>query len=291
MPKTLFDAAFFSQLSQVQLFTKQRMNSAMNGGRKSSAKGSSVEFSDFREYMLGDDIRRIDWNAYGRMDRFFVKLFMEEKEGLFHIFFDTSTSMDYGENSKYDHARKIAAMFSYMVLNNLDRMYLYPSGHQKDSRVSGITGRQSFQKALTFLEQVQNGGQTDWNRELRKYSFGRRGTVVLISDFFENEGLEEALRFLTYQKQEVILVQILAKEEVHPEQEGHCNLIDSENEKEMRVTVNHGVLQEYDKTLNRFLDNMKALSKRYRAAYVFCESGEPLTKALYEYQKQGQNAI
>lgn len=286
MAKNLFDAAFFSQLSQVKLVTKQRMNSAMNGGRKSSAKGSSVEFSDFREYMLGDDIRRIDWNAYGRMDRFFVKLFMEEKEGLFHIFFDTSDSMNYGEYSKYDQARKVAALFSYMVLNNLDRMYLYPSGQQKDSRVSGITGRQSFQKVLRYLEEVPCGGVTDWNRELRKFSFGRRGTVILISDFFENESLEEALRFLAFQKQEVILVQILSKEELHPEQEGHCNLIDSESKKEMRVTVNHGVLQQYERTLCEFLDHLKELSKRYQAAYVFCESKDPLTKVLYEYQRQ-----
>lgn len=286
MAKNLFDAEFFSQLSHAKLFTKQRMNSAMNGGRKSSAKGSSVEFSDFREYMLGDDIRRIDWNAYGRMDRFFVKLFMEEKEGLFHIFFDTSDSMNYGETSKYDQARKAAAMFSYMVLENLDRMYLYPSGRQKDSRVSGITGRQAFQKVLKYLEEVPSGGVTDWNKELRNYSFGRRGTVILISDFFECESLEEALRFLAFQKQEVILVQILAKEELHPEQEGHCNLIDSENGKEMRVTVNHGVLEQYERTLSGFLDHMRELSKRCQASYIFCESSDPLTKLLYDYQRQ-----
>ena len=286
MAKKLFDAAFFSQLSQVKLYTKQKMNSAMNGGRKSSAKGSSVEFSDFREYMLGDDIRRIDWNAYGRMDRFFVKLFMEEKEGLFHIFFDTSRSMDYGEYSKYDQARKIAAMFSYMVLNNLDRMYLHPSGMPEDTRVSGVTGRQSFQKVLTYLEQVPCDGVTDWNKELRRYSFKRKGTVVLISDFYEMESLQEALRYLIYKKQEVILVHILSKEEINPEQEGHCNLIDNENGREMRVTVSHGILREYERTRDAFLDEMKALSKRYQATYLFCESKEPLTKALYEYQRQ-----
>ena len=99
MEEVLFDGEFFARLHTLRMSNKMKLTSGMSGGRKSSAKGNSVEFSDFREYMLGDDIRKIDWNAYGRMNRLFIKLFQEEKEGLFRIFLDGSKSMDYGEHN------------------------------------------------------------------------------------------------------------------------------------------------------------------------------------------------
>ena len=124
MEEKLFDSEFFSRLNRMKMMTKMRLNVGMGGQRKSIAKGSSVEFSDFREYIPGDDIRRIDWNVYGRMDKLFVKQFMEEKEGLFHIIVDCSKSMDFGEKKKSIFARQIAGMISYMVLSNLEKACL-----------------------------------------------------------------------------------------------------------------------------------------------------------------------
>ena len=124
MEEVLFDGEFFARLHTLRMSNKMKLTSGMSGGRKSSAKGNSVEFSDFREYMLGDDIRKIDWNAYGRMNRLFIKLFQEEKEGRFRIFLDGSKSMDYGERKKSVLARRIVAMLSFIVLNNLDRVYV-----------------------------------------------------------------------------------------------------------------------------------------------------------------------
>ena len=124
MQEKIFDDDFFQKLNTLKLSLNMRLNQGMSGARKSGAKGTSVEFSDFREYMLGDDIRRIDWNAYGRMDKLFIKQFMEEKEGIYHIFLDTSKSMDYGEPKKSRLALQIAGALSYLVLNNLDRVYV-----------------------------------------------------------------------------------------------------------------------------------------------------------------------
>ena len=108
MGEKLFDQEFFAKLNNLAIAMNTRMTYGIGGGRKSNAKGNSVEFSDFREYRLGDDIRRIDWNAYGRFDKLFVKLFMEEKEGLFQIFLDASKSMDFGEKNKSVCAQRIA---------------------------------------------------------------------------------------------------------------------------------------------------------------------------------------
>ena len=154
MEEVLFDGEFFARLHTLRMSNKMKLTSGMSGGRKSSAKGNSVEFSDFREYMLGDDIRKIDWNAYGRMNRLFIKLFQEEKEGLFRIFLDGSKSMDYGERKKSVLARRIVAMLSFIVLNNLDRVYVNQIKENELCLGKGMTGKQSFQKILLNLERM-----------------------------------------------------------------------------------------------------------------------------------------
>ena len=117
----VFDGEFFEKLNTLKMSLDMRLSQGLSGARKSSAKGVSVEFSDFREYVLGDDIRRIDWNAYGRSDKLYIKQFMEEKEGIFQIFVDTSRSMSFGEIPKAKMALQTAGALSYIILNNLDR--------------------------------------------------------------------------------------------------------------------------------------------------------------------------
>lgn len=124
MGEKLFDSVFFEKMGQLAIAMNTRMTHGIGGGRKSNAKGSSVEFSDYREYIPGDDIRRIDWGAYGRLDKLYIKRFMEEKEGIFQIFVDTSASMDFGEPKKSRIALQLAGALAYLVLSNLDRVYV-----------------------------------------------------------------------------------------------------------------------------------------------------------------------
>ena len=118
----IFTDDFLKKLNKINMNLTLRLSSGYQGGRKSKAKGVSVEFSDYREYIKGDDFRRIDWNAYGRFDKFFIKVFMEEREGIFNFFLDTSKSMDYGKENKKIMALKIVAALSYIAINNLDRV-------------------------------------------------------------------------------------------------------------------------------------------------------------------------
>ena len=114
----MFNEDFFKKLNKINMYINFKLTGGTQGGRKSKAKGVSVEFSDYREYAPGDDFRRIDWNAYGRFDKFFIKVFMEEREGVFNFFIDKSKSMDYGKDNKKDTALKIVAALSYIALNN-----------------------------------------------------------------------------------------------------------------------------------------------------------------------------
>lgn len=288
MEEKLFDGAFFSKLATLRMSSKLKMTAGMSGGRKSTMKGNSVEFSDFREYILGDDIRKIDWNAYGRMDRLFIKLFQEEKEGVFRIFIDGSKSMDYGEKKKSVLARRIAGMLSYIVLNNLDRVYLTKLGDENIQQGKGMTGRQSFQKILFALENMTFEGKSSLYEGIQKCKISGRGVTILISDFFEEENLEPMLRYLAYQKQEVILIHTLAVEEVFPDLEGHLNLIDMETKKDFRVSMSGSVLKKYQKTFQTFQERLIEVSGKYQAHYMFVNTEDALDKFIFEGIRSGQ---
>lgn len=123
----MFNEDFFKKLNKINMYINFKLTGGTQGGRKSKAKGVSVEFSDYREYAPGDDFRRIDWNAYGRFDKFFIKVFMEEREGVFNFFIDKSKSMDYGKDNKKDTALKIVAALSYIafVFHFLVSFYIF----------------------------------------------------------------------------------------------------------------------------------------------------------------------
>lgn len=288
MEEKLFDGAFFSKLATLRMSSKLKMTAGMSGGRKSTMKGNSVEFSDFREYILGDDIRKIDWNAYGRMDRLFIKLFQEEKEGVFRIFIDGSKSMDYGEKKKSVLARRIAGMLSYIILNNLDRVYLTKLGDENIQPGKGMTGRQSFQKILFALENMTFEGKSSLYEGIQKCKISGRGVTILISDFFEEVNLEQMLRYLAYQKQEVILIHTLAVEEVFPDLEGHLNLIDMETKKDFRVSMSGSVLKKYQKTFQTFQEQLIEVSGKYQAHYMFVSTEDALDKFIFEGIRSGQ---
>lgn len=288
MEEILFDGAFFAKLQTLKMSSKLKMTSGMSGGRKSFLKGNSVEFSDFREYMLGDDIRKIDWNAYGRMNRLFIKLFQEEKEGVFRIFIDGSKSMDFGEHKKSVLARRIVGMLSYIVLNNQDRVYVNHITEKEVIAGKGMTGKQSFGKILNQLENMEFTGSVNLKERITGTKFVGRGTTILISDFFDQPDLEEMLRYLAYHKQEIVLVQTLAKEEVQPDLEGHLNLIDVESREDMKVSMSNSVLRAYDKTLKEFQDSLREAARTYQANFLWVHTEEALDKFIFEGIQSGQ---
>lgn len=203
----ILDAAFFDRLSQLRLVMGHRTSMNLTGNRKSVQKGSSMEFSDFREYMPGDDIRRIDWNAYGRLDRLYVKEYMEEKEAVVSILVDTSASMDYGEKKKSELACMLAAAFSYMGLNNMDRVILYDMGSMQQPFAAG-GGKRALPRLADWLKQRSFEGTVDIEKAVEMLPLKGPGVTILISDFLqeafldkEQETLEKLLRLLDYKKQ------------------------------------------------------------------------------------------
>ena len=211
----IFNSEFYEKLHTLRMSIALNIASGQAGGRKSNSKGNSVEFSDFREYMLGDDIRRIDWNAYARFDKLFVKLFMEEKEGVFQIFLDCSESMKYGEHSKEVCAKRIAGALSYIVLENGDRLYINTLKDNHVVTAGSYSGMQAFIRCIKFIEEAPMGGSNDLFKSVKEKEFKNRGLSFLITDGYTDE-LDETIKYLKYKKQDVVLIHVLSDEELDP---------------------------------------------------------------------------
>ena len=282
----LFDQDFFAKLNRLKLAMNMRLDKGMSGARKSSAKGSSVEFSDFREYIPGDDIRRVDWNVYGRLDKLYIKQFMEEKEAFYHIFVDTSASMDYGQKSKADMARRIAAVFVWLVQKQLDRVEILSYSNGRLAGTSPIAGRGSFAKVLSELENMKFEGHTKTSHAIRQAKFNGRGIAIIISDFLDADGIDEAVKFLIFKKQEVMLVQVLAREELEFEDEGTLAITDMETGEEVRVTMSSRTIKEYYKTLAQHNRSIERIAKKYGCAYLQISSDDDIEKVVFDTFKQ-----
>ncbi len=278
----LFDAEFFKMLENLNINIKKSASFGASGARKSKIKGTSVEFSDFREYVPGDDFRRIDWNAYGRFDKFFIKLFMEEREAMINIFVDSSKSMSFGQPSKSILALRLAAAFSYLTLNNLDRVCVNTMKNKELKVTDALSGKLMLQRTLSYLNNIEFEGTTDINASVTKKDFKSKGVSIIISDFFTENGIEEAIKYLTFKKQEVILIHILSPEELEPDYYGQVKLIDSETREDRNIILNPSIMKAYKKQLGLFKKNIADIASKYGAAYIEASSDEVIEKIMFE---------
>lgn len=278
----IFDSDFLKKLEAIAIKSRMSMTEGAGGNRKSRSKGSSVEFSDFREYSAGDDFRRIDWNAYGRFDKLFIKLFMEEREALINIFVDCSKSMDFGSVKKWDTGLKLSAIIGYLALGNMDRVCVNMMKDGSLRQSQSMTGRASFDRCIKFLESVEFSGNTNINKCIKQKEFHSRGISVIVSDFFTPEGIEEAIKYLLFKKQEVILIHVLAREEISPFMEGQVKLVDSETGSLRDVAVTPIVLKRYQQELEKFINNIKEYANKMGAAYIQVSSEQSIEKIVFE---------
>ena len=231
---------------------------------------------------MGDDFRRIDWNAYGRFDKLFVKLFMEEQEAMINIFVDSSKSMDFGSPKKSETALKLAGVLSFLALNNLDRVCINSLSKDSFKQSTAVTGRSMFDRCIVFLEDINFSGETDLNAAVKKKDVRSRGMAIVISDFFTPGGIEEAVKYLLFKKQDVFLIHVLSPEELNPELEGQVRLLDSETGKVMDVAVTPALLKQYHSKLNEFNSNIKEFCSRMGATYIQISSADSIEKIVFE---------
>lgn len=284
----MLGAEFYDTLARLRLSMGHKSSMNMSGNRKSVQKGSSAEFSDFREYMPGDDVRQIDWNAYGRLDRLFVKEYMEEKESVVSLLIDTSASMDYGKQKKSDLAVQIAAALAYLALAGMDRVVVYDM-QRMQSPFMASGGKKGYPRLLKWLEQLQFTGEADMQAAVRQMAVKGPGMTILISDFLSEQmvnGPEDEIvklmKYLDYRKQRAVMLHVMAAEELMVELSGTYNLIDMENGQQLKVTMEQTSIREYQEALKNFLDKLQRSCKKAGSNYILCKTSRNLYQLIFE---------
>src|SRR5256884_8868406 len=174
MPETqtepLISPEFLARLEQLELVSKKIFLGRMKGERRSKRKGQSVEFADYRNYVKGDDLRFLDWNLYARLDRLFIRLFMEEEDLHFYVLLDNSLSMDFGRPTKLHYAKQIAAALGFIGLVNLDRVVVEAFNDRLTQSMPAARGRRSLWRMMDFLQKIEPAGPSDIAPSLRIFS-------------------------------------------------------------------------------------------------------------------------
>jgi uncharacterized protein (DUF58 family) len=283
-----FDPDFLKKLERLALQGGKLVQGGTGGNRRSKSKGSAIEFSDFREYTLGDDFRSIDWNAYARFERLFVKLYMEEREANITIFVDASASMDQGEPNKGMLAKQLAAVFAYIALANYDRVGIAAVNDAVIGDLPYFSGKPGFSKALGFLDELGFRGNTGLKKAVESYSplRGKRGISILISDFLSGDGYLEALQYLKYQQQDVVVIHILSPQELDPQLAGALRLIDVETGQPVEVEVTPHTLGVYKKALHAYLEELKTTCRNMEISYLLASSDVSLDRIVFDLLQQ-----
>ncbi len=264
-----FDEAFLRKLERLAVVAKQVAARQRRGERHTRRAGAGIEFADHRDYVPGDDLRHLDWNLYGRLERPFVRMYDEDEDLPVYLLVDTSASMGLGRPPKLRLALETAAALAYVALGNLDRVALYPIAGGLGTGLGLMRGKAQIHPLLDLLSSVRPAGQTD----LRASATGlvqrhrRKGVVVVLSDYFDPQGVEEALDRLRYARFAPIAVQITAPDEAQPDLRGELLLIDAETGEERPVTVSSAVAEAYRK---RFVARLQALERFCRQHAIPC---------------------
>jgi len=257
------------KLDAFALSMREAARGGAGGMRRSRSLGSSVEFSDFRSYSEGDDLRRVDWNAYARFDKLFLKLFLDEQETTLRILLDASGSMRHGEPDKWALALKLAAALAYLSLSRYDRVVVAPlsAGRAVVSRT--FSGRQAFPEVEAFLEAVAPAGETALDASAAQVPAGRgRGICILLSDLLTESDWRRGVKSLLFRRQEVALLHILSPEELSPELTGAVRLTDAEGAPPLEIHLTPDALRRYQETLSAFLHAAESFCAGLSIPYV-----------------------
>ena len=286
--KPLLDPQFLARLEQLELVSRKIFLGRMKGERRSKKKGQSVEFADYRNYVIGDDLRFLDWNLFARLERLFIRLFLEEEDLHFYVLIDNSLSMDFGNPTKLLYAKQVAAALAFIGLVNMDRVVVEVFNDKITQSLPAVRGKKSLWRVLDFLQKLAPAGPSNLKQALRTFSLksSGKGIVVLLSDFMDKGGYEDALRYLVARQMDIYAIQILSHEEIEPEIVGDLKLVDVEDDDEAEITVSAPLLKRYKQNLAAYRAGLHEWCTRRGVAYLFTSNQVPFDKLVLSYLRQ-----
>ena len=284
----LLSPSLLAKLERMELVSRKIFRGRMKGERRSKRKGQSVEFADFRNYVPGDDLRFIDWNTYARLDRLFLKMFMEEEDLHFYALIDSSPSMDFGEPTKFRYAQQLGAALGFIGLVRGDRVKVLSMGESAESPAPALRGRHQLWRMLEYLGGLEAKEQFTLAEAAKSFCVRNsgKGIVVLITDLMDKTGYEQALRYLMAQDFDIYLIHLLSVEEFEPEVQGDLRLIDCEDEDVAEVTVTAPLLKRYKRTLAAFIEQARDFCNRRGIMYFPARNDVPIDDLISGYLRQ-----
>jgi uncharacterized protein (DUF58 family) len=277
-----------AQLERLELVTRKIFRGRMKGERRSKRKGQSVEFADFRQYVPGDDLRSLDWNLYARLDKLIIKLFLEEEDLHFFTLIDASLSMEFGQPTKLQYAKQLAAALGFVGLIRADRVRIETLGQSALNRGPVLRGRRGVWRMLDYLDGIEAGETASLAEGVKNFCVRNsgKGIVVLISDLMDKNGYEAALRYLVSQRMDVYVIHVLSQEELDPDVKGDLKLVDVEDRDIAEITVSAPLLARYKSTLNALVSGAQEFCNRRGMNYLLANNQTPVKDLIGSYLRR-----
>ncbi len=284
----LLDPEFMVRLEQLEIVSRKIFAGKMKGERKSKRKGESVEFADYRNYVVGDDLRFLDWNIFGRLERLFLKLFLEEEDLHVSILLDTSKSMDWGQPKKGLYAKRVAAALAYIGLVNFDRVSIHAFADTLTGQIEGVRGRRLMYQVIEFLTKLELVGASNMTAACKRFAVRhpQKGVLILLSDFLDKGGFEQGIRYLLGRQLDIYAVHVLCPDEIEPELAGDLRLLDVEDGDTAEVTVSRALINRYKQNLQAYCQALREFCTRRGVSYLFTSTEVPFDQLVLAYLRR-----
>ncbi len=280
----IINEELLQQIEMLQTVLKNNIAGMFGGLRQSKNFGSSSEFADYRDYMPGDDISKIDWNAYARFDKLYQKLFFDERQMHTKIYIDASRSMEYGDAKKAEQALRLAATITYLSVCEMEKasVYLIREG-QVEPVISGIVGKEAYLSEIGKLNAVTFSGDSHISQAILPSKVGRGdGLSVIISDFLTDNNYEDAIDFLADRKRDLLCIQILTREEKKPQIRGKMHLFDSEDDARFyRKNIDKEIIKAYKEALAYATERIHQYCLARGADYLLVDAEDSVSEIFY----------
>jgi len=271
MARTVIDEELLQQIELLQMLIKNNVAGMFGGNHKSKTYGSSCEFADYREYVPGDDITKIDWNAYARFERLYTKLFLDERQMHTRIYIDASRSMGFGKGKKDEQALRVAAALAYLSVCEMDKVSIYAvHGDQLECVINGMLGKEAYIASIGKLNEIEFTGDSSLSEAIVPSTVGYGdGMSIIISDFLTDNDFGGAVDHLASKKRHVLCVQVLSREELNPKARGKMHFFDSEDgSRYYRKNINREIISAYKQAVEYVTERIRELCLSRGADYM-----------------------
>ncbi|MBM3735976.1 MAG: DUF58 domain-containing protein [Acidobacteria bacterium] len=281
--QTLIDKSFLERLERLTIHWQKSFPGLVGGHNASRFPGAGQEFLDHRNFHHGDDLRAVNWRAYLRLEKLFLKMFQVEPRVPVRLLLDTSATMGTGTPPKFDYARKLAAALAYVGLVRLDTIVLCPfdSALGQEQVCSG--GRHRFGPVSDYLSRLELTGTTDFLAVARKFAgkYVNRGLLVIVSDFDPDQDCEKPLQYLAEFGHELFLVHLWADEDRIPPWDGELDLTHAESGAKLEIDFDPGARERYTQAFDEYGEQLRRIALRHGGRYVGLPVSMPVEEAVF----------